>query len=71
MGSITSTVNGNEGTAQAYLIATHAYGPISGRTGVNKTGGTYRDEVVRKRGRWLIQKRTLNITSGVNIPEGL
>jgi hypothetical protein len=33
--------------------------------------GTYSDEVVRERGRWLIRKRTLDITSTVDIPSGL
>lgn len=71
MGTIRSSAHGNTGTAQSYLIATHSYGPTSARTGVNVVGGTYRDEVVRVRGRWLIQQRTLNITSSVNVPDNL
>jgi hypothetical protein len=71
MGSITSTVRGNRGTAQAYLSATHVYGPSSGLTGIYLVTGTYSDEVVRERGRWLISKKTLDITSSVDVPSGL
>lgn len=71
MGTIDIQAAGNTGSAQSYLIATHAYGPNSGRTGVNVVGGTYRDEVVRQKGRWLIRSRTLTITSSVNVPTGL
>lgn len=70
MGSISSTVNGNKGTIESYLIATHAYSPTSALTGVQITGGTYSDQVIRVNGRWLIQKRQLNITSSVNVPAG-
>lgn len=71
MGTIETHAAGNTGSAQSYLIATHAYGPSSGRTGVNIVGGTYRDDVVRRQGRWLIRSRTLTITSSVNLPAGL
>ena len=71
LGTITSSVAGKRGTSQAYLIATHAYGPTSARSGVSVVGGTYRDEVVLVGGRWLTQKRTLNITSSVNVPADL
>ena len=71
MGSITSTVHGTRGTAQAYLSATHVYGPSSARTGIFLVTGTYRDEVVRENGRWLIKRRVLDITSTVDIPSGL
>lgn len=68
MGTIVTQAAGNTGSAQSYLIATHAYGPTSSLTGVNVVGGTYRDEVVRHKGRWLIRSRTLNITSSVHVP---
>ncbi|MDH3644275.1 MAG: nuclear transport factor 2 family protein [Gammaproteobacteria bacterium] len=68
MGSILSSSRGNRGTGQAYLIATHAYADAA--LGVQVVGGTYNDDVVRRRGRWLIKTRTLNITSNVNTPGG-
>ncbi len=71
MGSISSSVNGNEGTITSYLIATHAYGPTASLTGVSVVGGTYDDEVVLEDGHWLIKKRVLNITSSVHVPAGL
>ena len=71
MGSITSSVRGNRGTVQSYLIATHAYAATAAMTGVRIVGGTYNDDVIRKRGRWLIAQRTLNITSNVELPAGL
>jgi len=71
MGSISSTVDGRHGTIVSYLIATHAYGPASTRTGVSVVGGTYSDEVIRRLGTWLIRQRTLNITSSVNVPGDL
>ena len=71
MGSITSTVHGNTGTVQSYLIATHAYAATASLTGVRVVGGTYSDDVVREKGRWLIETRTLNITSSVEVPAGL
>jgi hypothetical protein len=79
MGSIRSEVNGNTATANSYLIATHRYGPnspispITGlqRTGVNVVGGNYTDEDVRVKGAWKIRRRTLVITSSVQIPAGL
>lgn len=71
MGSISSEARGNRGSAVSYLIALHIYGPTSGKTGVNMVSGVYTDEVVRQRGVWLIRKRTLDITSNVDIPAGL
>lgn len=71
MGSIIGEVHGNTADVQSYLIATHSYGPMSLLTGVSKVGGTYNDVDVRVRGRWLIQERTLTITSSVHIPAGL
>lgn len=68
MGSISSTIHGRSGEMVSYLIATHSYGPTSALTGVQVVGGTYTDEVVKEKGRWVIKKRTLNITSSVNIP---
>ena len=71
MGSISSAADGNSGSAVSYLIAIHAYGPTSAKSGVNMVGGTYTDEVVRRRGSWLIRKRTLDITSSVDVPANL
>jgi hypothetical protein len=68
MGSIYSEVHGSAAKMQSYLIATHAYGPTSVNTGTNVIGGTYTDDVVRRRGEWLIAKRRLNITSNVVVP---
>jgi SnoaL-like domain len=68
MGSISSEVQAQSASMTSYLIATHAFGPTSSQTGVNVVGGTYRDDVVRKNGRWLIAQRTLNITSAVVTP---
>ena len=65
MGSISSEIRGNSAQVVSYLIATHTYGPEGaqpeGSTAV--VGGTYTDEVVREQGRWVIKRRTLNITS--------
>jgi hypothetical protein len=67
MGSISSEIRGNSAHVVSYLIATHAYGPAGdqpeGSTAV--VGGTYTDQVVREKGRWVIKQRTLNITSSV------
>jgi hypothetical protein len=67
MGSISSDIRGNSAHVVSYLIATHAYGPAGdqpeGSTAV--VGGTYTDQVVREKGRWVIKQRTLNITSSV------
>lgn len=71
IGSITSEIHGKRAKMQSYLIATHAFGPTSASSGVSVVGGTYRDDVVRRKGRWLIETRTLNITSSVVVPEGL
>jgi hypothetical protein len=68
MGSISSSIHGRTAEMVSYLIATHAYGPSSALTGVQVVGGTYTDEVVKERGRWVIRNRTLNITSSVNVP---
>lgn len=68
MGSISTQARGNRGSAVSYLIALHVYGPTSDRSGVNMVGGTYTDEVVRRRGVWQIGKRTLDITSSVDLP---
>ena len=68
MGSISSELRGNRAQMVSYLIATHSFGPTSTETGVSVVGGTYTDQVVRKRGRWVIDQRTLNITSSVITP---
>lgn len=68
MGSVYSEVHGGRAKMRSYLIATHAFGESSGSTGVNVVGGTYTDNVVRRRGEWLIAKRHLNITSSVLVP---
>jgi hypothetical protein len=70
-GTIASVINDNTATSQNYLIATQVYGPTAARTGIDRIGGTYTDEDVRVQGRWLIQTRTLEITSSVHIPTGL
>jgi SnoaL-like domain len=64
MGSISSQIHGQNASMISYLIATHAF--TAG--GVSVVGGTYRDVVVRKNGKWLIAQRTLNITSSVVTP---
>lgn len=69
MGSISSRVGKRRGTMTSYLIATHMFGPSSANTGVNVVTGVYDDVVVRNRGRWLLQDRTLDITSSVLIPQ--
>lgn len=71
MGSISSSSQGNTGNAKAYLIATHSYGPNSSLTGVQVVGGTYTDDVIREKGTWLIETRTLNITSNIHTPADL
>lgn len=71
MGSISSTVRGGKGTATSYLIATHVFGPTSANTGINIVNGTYDDVVVRRKGRWFIQERHLNIISSVLVPQVL
>lgn len=60
IGSIASEVQGNEARIQCYLIATHVYGPSSKRTGVNVVYGTYTDQAVKVRGRWMLARRTLD-----------
>lgn len=70
LGSIVVSVDGDTAFLESYLIATHTYHPkeAGGRTGVGVTYGTYQNEVVRERGRWMLQKRDLILTSGVAIP---
>ena len=67
MGSIHSEISGDKGKVQSYLIATHVFGPASKRTGVSVVYGTYTDEVVKVKGRWMISKRTLDTISSVPI----
>ncbi len=67
MGSISSEVRGNKADIVSYLIATHAYGPNGAQPAgsVSVVGGTYTDKAVFKHGNWLLEERTLNITSSV------
>jgi len=71
MGTTGTQTAGNTGSAQSDLMGTHAYGPTRARTGVDIVGGTYRDEVVRRKGRWVMRSRTLDITSSVDLRAGL
>jgi len=65
MGSISSELRGQQASVVSYLIATHVFGANGTEPAgsVSVVGGTYTDRVVRKRGNWLIDQRTLNITS--------
>ena len=65
MGSILGRVHGTSADVESYLIATHSLG---GTAGVDRVGGTYFDHDIKVRGRWLIESRTLDITSSVHIP---
>lgn len=71
LGSILVTVDGDTAFLESYLIAIHAYHPqdAAGRTGMSVNYGTYRNEVVRERGRWVIRKRELILRRGATIPE--
>jgi hypothetical protein len=70
-GTIASAIDGNSASAQAYLVATQIYGPTAAFTGIVRVSGTYTDDDIRVGGQWLIQTRTLEITSSVHIPAGL
>lgn len=67
MGSISSELRGQQAHVVSYLIATHAFGPNGNEPegSVSVVGGTYTDRAVRERGQWVIDQRTLNITSSV------
>lgn len=67
MGSISSELRGQQAQVVSYLIATHAFGPNGAQPpgSVSVVGGTYSDKVVKRGGKWLIDQRTLNITSSV------
>ena len=67
MGSISAHVTGDKATVQAYLIATHFFGPASNRKGANVVYGTYTDEAVRAGGKWRIRRRTLDSMASVLI----
>ena len=71
LGSILVTVDGDTAFLESYLIAIHAYHPqdAGGRTGMSVNYGTYRNEVVRERGRWVIRTRDLLLRRGATIPE--
>lgn len=71
LGSILVTVDGDTAFLESYLIAIHAYHPqdAGGRTGMSVNYGTYRNEVVRERGRWVIRERQLILRRGATIPE--
>jgi hypothetical protein len=70
MGSISSEIHGHSADMVSYLIATHSHGAAdpAPNTGVSIVGGTYTDEVVFEKGRWVILQRTLLITSQVTNP---
>lgn len=70
-GSISSTVHGwNKGTLKAYAIIHTMFLPGFPNSGnVNVGTSTYTSDVVRRHGRWLLQKTTINITSGTSTPE--
>ena len=70
LGSILVTIDGDTAFLESYLIAIHAYHPrnAGGRTGMNVSYGTYRNDVVRERGRWVIRKRELTLRRGAVIP---
>ena len=70
LGSILVSVDGDAAFLESYLIAIHAYHPSNagGRTGMSVTYGTYQNEVVRERGRWVIRKRDLILRRGAAIP---
>ena len=71
LGSIAVTVDGDTAFLESYLIAIHAYHPqdAGGRTGMSVNYGTYQNEVVRERGRWVIRKRDLILRRGSTLPE--
>ena len=71
LGSILVSVDGDTAFLGSYLIAIHANHPrdAAGRTGMSVNYGTYRNEVVRERGRWVIRKRELILRRGATIPE--
>ena len=67
MGSISAHVTGDKAVDQNYLVATHFFGPASGRKGANVVYGTYTDEDVKVNGKWRIRHRTLDSMASVLI----
>ena len=67
MGSISAHVTGDKAVDQNYLVATHFFGPASGRKGANVVYGTYTDEDVKVSGKWRIRHRTLDSMASVLI----
>ena len=68
MGSISSEIHGKKRAhVVSYLIATHAVQAANGG-GASIVGGTYTDEVVKEKGRWVILHRTLLVTSSAFTP---
>ena len=63
IGSINSSIEGNNAIVQSYLIATHVYSDVAPDTGVSMSWGTYTDQVILENGFWLIKKRRLDVIS--------
>ena len=76
LGTQLATANGNTGTLQSYLTATHTYHQdangnsldAQGRKGMSVAYGTYVNKVVLERGKWKIQERNLILRRGVALP---
>lgn len=69
-GSISSSVHGKEGTVKAYAIIHTMFLPESPSSGnVNVATSTYTSDVVRRKGKWLLQKTTINATSSASTAE--
>ncbi len=64
-------VKGKTAVTQSYLHSTHVYGPTAPSTGIQYIIGTYTNQDVKVRGKWLIKTRTLEILSSVHVPAGL
>ena len=65
LGSIYSEVSGNTAYLQSYLTATHAR--ASGG-GLSIAYGTYKNDVVKVKGKWRIKSRTLVLRQGISLP---
>jgi hypothetical protein len=63
IGSINISVKGNQATMSSYLQATHKLS----ETSIDVANGTYEDEVVKKNGRWKINRRTLKLITFLNL----
>ncbi len=69
IGSITSSIEGNNAIVKSYLIATHVYSEAAPDTGVSMTWGTYTDEVILEEESWVIKNRRLDVISTNPISE--